>query len=163
VLAVLAIEIARWFICHEDRRPGDEGACERDALLFTPRKLYRIVFSAICQTDSAQQFCRANSRFPSRTAQLCRQKDVLLGVQSSHKLVRLENETDLAASQTRQVVLSHPADVDAIENHTAGADGIKAGQQTKQSALSAAGRAHDNGKLTRWNLETDISQDIDPR
>ncbi len=54
-----AVQIAGGFVGQQDGRTQREGACQRDALLFAARKLYRVVVEASAQSYALQQFARA--------------------------------------------------------------------------------------------------------
>ena len=51
LVAGLAIEIARRLVAKQQRRIGDDGPCDADALLLSAGELARIVFRPVRQPD----------------------------------------------------------------------------------------------------------------
>jgi hypothetical protein len=90
----VAVEVARWFITNEQRRIGDQRACDGDPLLLSTRQLAGLVTRAIGKTDDLQ-----------------RRGGILLACARFSRVS--SSGADCAARSTRQQVveLKHEADV----------------------------------------------------
>src|SRR5205814_6522248 len=51
----LRVEIARGLVGEQQRRVGDDGACDRNPLLLPARELPRVVLLAIAEGDDAER------------------------------------------------------------------------------------------------------------
>ena len=160
VFAVFTIEVAGRFVGHQQRRPGDEGASEGNALLFAAGQLDGIVVSAIAEADAIQQFQSAFA-VGAFAAEFGGQQHVFFSSERGHELIRLKNEADFASAQARQCVFFQIADFDAVELDAARGHGVEAGQQTEQRALPAAGCTHDGNELGLRHAEGEAFENID--
>ena len=68
LVARLAIEIARGLVAQQQRRVGDDGAGDADALLLAARELPRIVLRAFGEADDFQRDARPLSPLRLSTA-----------------------------------------------------------------------------------------------
>jgi hypothetical protein len=98
------VQVARGLVGEEDRRPGDERAGDRDALLLAARQLGRAVAAALGQPDAARR------RVEGRAVGLAagdgqRQEDVLLGRERRQQVEGLEDEADVLAAQLRELLV----------------------------------------------------------
>ena len=64
----LGVQVAGGLVGEQQRRPGDEGARQRDALLLAAGQLARIVLEALAKADPAQDRSRACLRRRGRRA-----------------------------------------------------------------------------------------------
>ena len=67
LVAGLAVEVAGRLVAEQQRRVGDDGAGDADALLLAARELARVVVGAVGQADdrrapSATRFCALGRR-----------------------------------------------------------------------------------------------------
>ena len=107
VRPVDAVEVAGGLVGHQDGRLHHERARQRHALLFAAGKLDRVVIQAIAQAHAFEQGTGpGDSRGDVAAGKLVRQQDVFFGGQGREQLVALENESDLAAADQRQLVFA---------------------------------------------------------
>ena len=59
LFAMMRIEIARGFVCHDEFRIADDGTCYCDSLLLTSRKLHRPVLRPALKINQLQHFTHA--------------------------------------------------------------------------------------------------------
>ncbi len=103
LVAGLAIEIARRLVAQQQRRIGDDGARDADALLLAARQLPRIVFGAVREADDLQRDRDALAALGLRQLrQEQRQLDVALGGQHRQQVVELKDEADVLRAPARQ-------------------------------------------------------------
>src|ERR1700677_2537415 len=70
----------------------------------------------------------------------------------------LKDEADLAVAQVGEVVLVHPADVDAIDQVATTRGYVQAAEDVHQRALAAARAAHDRHQITGVDAQRDAAQ-----
>ena len=112
LVAGLAIEIAGRLVAQQQRRVGDDGARDADALLLTARQLARIVLRAIGEPDDLQRDRDALPPLGLRQLrQQQRQLDVPLGRQHRQQVVELKHEADVLRAPPRQLAAAERADL----------------------------------------------------
>lgn len=162
MLAIGAVEVPGRFIRHQDWRLGDEGARQRNPLLFAAGKLHWIVMSALREADPFEQFFRTLLQIPGVAAQLGGQQNIFKGCKCRDQLIRLKNEANFPPAQLCELILFHVGDVHAVQEDLAGRNRIQRCHQPKQRAFTATRCAHDGGKLASRHGETDVPQDLNP-
>ncbi len=146
------VEAAGRLVGEQDRRFGDEGAGQRDALLLAARQRLRIVTLACRQADLRQHRRRLRANAVG-AGQLERQHHVLERVEMAEQLERLEHEADAARTQLRAPVLVERREVGAEQRDATAGRAIESGQQSEQRRLSGTGRADDRDRLARADRE----------
>src|SRR4051812_12472380 len=126
-----AVEISGWLVGKEQRRIVGERARNRHPLLFTARKLRRIVMAASGQTDFLEQRQSPWSR-PFDLRNLHRHENILERGERGKQMEELEDEPDAAAPQFCQRILVECRDVDTVDDNAPGGRGIKTGNQSEQ-------------------------------
>jgi acyl-CoA thioesterase-1 len=156
-LAGDAVEVASRLVCEQDLRIIHEGARERDPLLLAAGQLRRIVVQPMAQADTLEQASGALSDI-ALSAQLQRHLNVLVGGQGGHELKRLKDKADGGAPEACTLVLGQGTEFGAVDRHAAAAWRVEASQQPQQGRLAAAGGAEDRDKVTRLDVEVDVTQ-----
>ena len=96
MLAGLAVQIARRFVCQQHHRVVREGPRHGDTLLFAPRKLRRLVSAPICQAHRIQQFHGLlGGHSPWRTGDHGRHHHILVRRELAQQVVELEDEASI--------------------------------------------------------------------
>ena len=107
---VVRVEVAGGLVGEHDRRPGDERARDRDALLLAARELGRPVAAAVGEADALDQVIEEGLvGLLARDRE--RQQHVLLGGEHRQQVEELEDEADVLAPQQRHLVVGERADV----------------------------------------------------
>ena len=143
------VEAAGRLVGEQQRRPDDEGARQRDALLLAARQ-------HLADSGAAARPGRpgAASRWPAARAsaaalQLERQHHVLERVQVAEQLEALEHEADLGGAHRGALVLVDREEVDAVEPDRAVGRRVEPGDDRQQRALARARGADDGHRALR--------------
>src|SRR5688572_11884305 len=91
-------------------------------------------------------------------AKLQRNLDVLPGRERRYQLEALEHEADLLAAELGPRVLTHLAEIVAVEDHLAASRGIESGEESEKRGLPAARGSDDCDEPTLRNGERDVPQ-----
>src|SRR5437867_707540 len=87
------VQVAGRFIRHQNRRVGDNGTRDGDALLLPARKLPRIMFHAVCQTDRLQRGFDVRLAFGfAQMRQEQGQFDIFTCGQNGNQIVKLKQD-----------------------------------------------------------------------
>ena len=162
LVAGLAIEIARGLVAQQQRRIGDDGARDADALLLAAGELTRIVLGAIGQPDDFQRDARPLS--PLRLRQLRqqqRQLDVPLGRQHGQEVVELEDEADVLRAPLRELTAAQRAHWHAVHFDRASRRRIEAADQIEQRRFARPRRAHEREEIAFRDFEVDAFEHVD--
>ena len=102
-LAVLAVQRGGRLVGQDDGRIADNGARNRDALLFAAAEFARIGLCLVGQTDLGQRLARLGPRGPGGlAAHIERQPHIVGRGQRRKQMIRLEHEADMLAPQLGQ-------------------------------------------------------------
>ena len=104
LVARLAIEVAGRLVAQQQRRVGDDGARDADALLLAARELARIVVHPLAEPDDRER--DRDALLPVGLAELGqqqRQLDVARRGQHRQQVVQLEDEADVPRPPRRQL------------------------------------------------------------
>src|SRR5207248_6584309 len=99
LLAGLAVDLSGRLVAENQRWLVDQGARDRDPLLFASRHLIRAVMDAVDQPDFIQQRGSARLAILAVLAVAQGQHHVLDSVESGQKVEVLEDESELPRSQ----------------------------------------------------------------
>ena len=158
VLAGGMVERAGRFVGEQDARAGDEGTCQRHALLLATGQLARVVAGAMGQADLGQHLVHPCAVLAS--GQFQRQCDVLGGSQRRQQVEALEHEAD-ARAQLGPSFLIQVAQVLARQRDVAAAGQVQSGQQAEQGGL-AGPRGTDDGHTGAFmDGQGDVVQYVD--
>ena len=152
------VEVAGGLVGEQDFWLGDEGARQRDALLFAAGEVFWQVVGAGGEPHLAQRYLGAFARVGS-ALQFQRQHDVFQRIQRGQQLERLEHEARRRAAQPRAPVLVQREQVVAVEQHAAAARHVQPGEQAEQGGFAGTGRAENRETLARLDRKTDLLQD----
>ncbi len=104
LVAGLAVEVAGGLVGQQQRRVGDDGAGDADALLLAARELARIVFGAVGQAHDVEGDGHPLLALGLRqVGEQQRQLDVALGGQHRQQVVELEDEADVVRAPAREL------------------------------------------------------------
>ena len=156
--AGLRVEVAGRLVGEEDRRPRDERARERDALLLAAGELGRAMRAPVGEPGLLRAALRASAPRASR------RRSTAAGRRSPRPSSigsRLKNwKTKPMCSRRRRVssgsssvVISLPAIVDGAAGRL-----VEAGEDVHERRLAGARRAHDRDELPRLDVERDAAQ-----
>src|SRR2546428_10020446 len=104
------------------------------------------------QADFVEQRLRARA-WIARSRNLHRDGDVFKRGQRGDEMEELEDESDLFASELRELILAKPRDVHAVDHDIARAWRVEPGDQAEQRGLAAARRPDDGDKLSVGDIE----------
>jgi len=158
VTAGRRIQIAGRLVGEHDDRIVGQRTGERDALLLAARELRRVMVSAIGQSHLVEQPSCAGGRVAS-ACNFHRNADVLEGGQRRNEMEELEDEPDLLAAQSGELVLAERGDIGAVNQDRPRRGRVEAGNQTEQCRLAAARGADDREELTRGDREVQGMKD----
>ena len=114
--------------------------------------------AAFPQAHLAQEFVGAGAGLGD-AGQLEGQEHVFAGGLVRQQLEALENETQLAPAQERQLIFAEVFDGFAVKGNRARARRIEAGHQGQQGRFAAAGGPEDGHHLAARNFEIDMVED----
>ncbi len=159
-LAGGAVEIAGRLVGQQQRRAGDEGARDRDALLLAARQLAGIVPQAMPEPDPSQRRLgqREGVAMPS---QFERDRDVLARRHRRQQVKALEHDPDMTPPQPRQPAFVEAAQVLPGHDDPPGARPLDAGDDHHQARLARSRRADQRDRLAGRDGERDAAQDLD--
>src|SRR5699024_6585276 len=156
------VQVAGRLVREDDLRLADERAGAGDALLLAPGELRRVVLETVAQPDGVDDVVEpALLRLPAGDGE--RQQDVLPGGQRRDEVEGLEDEADPGPSQSGQLFLLQPGDVDAADAYPALADRVQPGEAVHERGLPGARGPHDGGELTGADLQVDAVERADAR
>ena len=144
------IEAAGRFVGEQQGRLQDEGACQRDPLLFAAAEILRIVREPFAESHPLQQLTCCLDRVPAlrhAPAELERQQHVLQRRQVRQQLERLEHESESLRAQRRASVLVERKQVVAEEADRASRGNVEPREQSQQGRLARARSADDRNRL----------------
>src|SRR5262249_29730181 len=146
-LAVLLIEIACRLVGQQYLGLVRERARDGHALLFTARKLRRVMMRPVTQADFVEQRPRAAAGLGD-AHDLHRREDVFVGRERGDQVERLKDEADQPAAQLGQFVLGHSGDLAPAQTDAARSRRVESGDQAEQRRFAATRRADDRDELT---------------
>lgn len=154
------VEIPGRLVSKENSRIVGEGACNRNALLFSSGELHWKMVSAISQSDALEQLIGARGR-SIRPLKLEGNLNVLASGECGNQLKALKDEADFFAPQLRSLVFRHCGEVMAVEDHLALRWCIETCQKAEERCLAASGRPDDGDESALWNRKRDIAKNGD--
>ena len=156
--ARLGIEISGWFIGKKNLGPIDEGAGERDPLLFAARKLQRIVIAPISEAHALDHFKPELARL-AVSPQLERHGHIFERGQRWNELEILKNEADRLIANSRPFIFIDLAEHNAIQPNEPGGRQIEPGGQPKQSGLPTSRWTQNGAGRAGFERKGDRAQD----
>src|SRR6476661_2770146 len=100
------VQVPCGLVSQQDRGIDRQGSGNRYALALAARKLVGQVLHPVAQIDQVEQLGGAVLHlFPGPATEMERQPDVLQAAQTGKQVEELENEADLVAAESRQVVV----------------------------------------------------------
>ena len=154
------VEVAGRLVGEHDRRPRDERAGDRDALLLAAGELGRAVAEPLGEADLVGELAHPLAvRLAAGERE--REHDVLGRREHRQQVEELEDEADVLTPQEREVVVGELRDVLAGDRHAALGRAVEAGEDVHQRRLAGARRAHDGGQLAGGDAEVDAAQRVD--
>src|SRR6267142_7194182 len=114
------VQVARRFIRDQNRRVGDNGARDRDALLLPARKLPRIMFHAVCQTDRLKGGVDVSLSFGfAQMRQEQGQFDIFKCGQDGNQIVKLKHQANVPRAPRCQLAFVHRGNVFFADHNAA--------------------------------------------
>src|SRR6266446_658190 len=108
VFRSFGVQVARRFVRDQNRRVGDDGTRDCDALLLSARKLPRIMFHAVCQTDRLQSGCDVSLSFGlAQMRQEQGQFDIFKCGQNGKEIVKLKHQANVPRAPRCQLAFVH--------------------------------------------------------
>src|SRR5688500_18171147 len=90
-----------------------------------------------------------------------RQADVLETGQRRQQVEKLEDEADLVAAQSREVVVGEPVERLAVQGHTPGGGVVEGAREVEKRRLPRARRPDDRHHFPTLDEEADVAQSGD--
>ena len=151
----VAVQITRGFVAEQKARAIDEGAGQRNPLLFATGQADGIVIHALAEANPRQELTRSGltSDFP---AQLERNQHILQGGQGGDELEILEHEADGLVPHPGSTVLIHRPEVAAFHFNHPLAGHIQAGTEPEECGLATARWADNGTGLTSQKRERNL-------
>lgn len=161
LLAGDRVEVARRFVREEKFGIVDQSSSDGDTLLLAAGQLHRPVIEAFAQTDHSRQFETTLPALAGNRALIVQRRfDVLDDGQLRDEVIRLKDESDRTAANSRQFVVTEFADVLISKKVLPACGAIEQAQQVQERGLSGTGRAHDRDILTGFEREIDAAQGV---
>src|ERR671939_211554 len=114
------------------------------------------------ELDEIEQLARAFVDFLARPpAEVQRQADVLEARERRQQIEELEDESNLVAPHSRQLIVGETAERSAVDEDVAGSRAIEAADEIEERRLARAGGPDDRDHLAAWNADGHIAQGDD--
>src|SRR5437016_3006438 len=91
-------------------------------------------------------------------AQIERESDVFQTIQGWQQVEKLEDEADLVAPDTREIVVGKFAKILAFDSNLAGCGPVEASDQVQERRLSRTGRSDNRDNLANLDIKTHVFQ-----
>ena len=150
------VQVARGFVCQDQRRMVDQRARDRHPLPLPARQLVRLVRGPVRQADGPDRldYARlARGRLDPGVDQ--GQLHVLRRRAAREQVERLEDEPDLPVAYVGKLVVGQRADLDAVQPIRAAGRRVEAAQHVHQRRLARTAGAHDGHVLAAADLKVD--------
>ena len=148
------VERAGGFVGHDDRRPVDQGARDRHALLLAAGEFAGTMLHAFAQTHRRQRFRGAALTFGRRHARIAqRHRHVVLRAHPRQQIEALEHEADLVAAQDRAFFGVQRRDIHAVAQVGAGGRRVETADEIHQRRFAGTGRPHDRDEFAVFDLQ----------
>jgi hypothetical protein len=156
------IEVTGWFIGDENRRFRGECPGQRHALLLSAGELCWIVMQSFAESDRAK-FVRGASKSIRTTGEFKRDRDVFKCRHGGYQVKRLEDDADMAAAKSCQVVLAEAIERHAVHHHFATIGTLQSRHDHEQGRFAGAGCADQAECLPGADPQADILEDVHAR
>ena len=154
---VRGVQIAGGLVREQYGRMRHEGARNGDALLFAAGQLLRVVRHSRRQPHLRERRRRRLARV-APAAEFQRQHDVLDRRERGNKMKRLKHKPDMLAANGRAAVFVEFGEIDARDQHAAGARRIESREQRQQRGLARARGADDGQGFAGSHTEAHIGE-----
>ena len=134
--SVLLIERSGRLICQHELWIVDEGARDREALLFTAGELVRQMVGDSGEAERVDELVRSPGAAARRAGKPGGQQNVLDPAQLLDQLKLLEDEADVAQTDPRERAAAAVGQTLAGDRHLAGVRRVKPTQHVKQVSIS---------------------------
>ena len=146
------VEGGKGFVHQEDRRVGDKGAGEADALLHAARKLAHLAVGPLRQVHEGQLFVHLGAALVGGlSCQFKAKADIVAHRAPRQQAELLEHHGDGGQAQAAQGVLVGLGDRDhfgAVPHpHLAAHDGVEGIDAAQKGGFARAGKAHQHQNL----------------
>ena len=161
-LSVFAIQISGRFIGQNDGGIVEERAGECDALAFAARQFGRVVRHDAFEAEDGEKFPAAF--FAGRAAfsgDHAGDLDVFDCREIREQVVKLENEADFPAAESREFGGGKRAQGLPFDNYFTGGGMIEAAENLQERRLPRAGNAEQGDHLSPCNGKGDILQNLE--
>src|SRR6266446_10509353 len=114
------VQVARRFIRDQNRRVGDNGPRDCDALLLPARKLPRIMFHAVCQADGLKSGFDVSLSFGfAQMRQEQGQFDIFKCGQNGNQIVKLKHQANVPRAPRCQLAFVHRGNLFVADHNAA--------------------------------------------
>src|SRR5690606_12581870 len=152
--AIFSVQVAGGLVRENQLRLAHQCPGNGDALLLAAGELVGQMPCPVRQSDALQRgrhatapLGTAHPALPQRTL------DVLADIEVIDEVEALEDETDAAAAQLRELLLAVAGHVLAEEPVVPAVRAVEQAQDVQQRRLAATGRTHDGEELTCCNFD----------
>lgn len=153
----MRVEVAGGFVGDDERRVGDEGAGDGDALFLAAGELPGEVTHPVAQADEFEGGFNVLPAFATGQAgEEEREFDVFEGGQYRDEVESLEDETDVVVAPFRELGFGEVGDVDFVDVAVAAGGAVNAGNDMEERAFARAARAHEGDELTGGDVDRDV-------
>jgi len=157
--AVDRIEITRWFVRQNQRRPMGQRSRNSDPLLLSTGHLVGKRVAARSEPHPLEQRSDTRHAFrPRQSGELQRQLDVFEDRQCREQMEKLKNRTDLRAPEVRQVVSRKVVQLPTQKNDFTAIGSIDPAKAIEQRGFATSGWTHQGNPLALTYAQRDIDQ-----
>jgi hypothetical protein len=159
--AVLRVEVAGGLVGQQDRGVVGDGAGDGDALLLAPGELAWAPIRQLAQPEGGQDV--AGVALGVAAAPVAAAQDgehhVLQHREFGEQEVELEDVAQQARAQLGPAIVVEGADVDALEQHLAGAGAVEGAEEVEERTLAGAGGAGQRHEFAPAHPQVDALED----
>src|SRR5579885_1317142 len=147
------IEISGRLVRQHQLRLIDQSTRDRDSLLLAARKLRGQMREPAAKANAPQG--GSGFVFVRDRMKILGQHHVFERIEIRDEVKLLEDEADFFRAIAHQIAFAEPREVNAIDNHTPGSQGIEPAKNIDERRFSRAGRSHQRDPFARSNREGD--------
>ena len=160
-LLIFSIKASRGFISKDQFGIVHQGTCYSHTLFLATGKFVWFVAGTLCKSHKVQQFHGTLFSFLVRGA--CyegRHHHIFQGSELGQKLVKLEDEADVAVAETCHAVGGKVGNILACYDDTAFVGSVQSAYNLQQRGLASTAGTHDADHLALAHLQVDALEHL---
>lgn len=154
---VFGVKVSGGLVGEEDFGLVDDGAGDRDALLFTTGKFSGAVIEAFFDAEHPRDDLEA-VRIEAVAMNVLRDGDISLGSEGRKKVEALEDESDFVTAQLGTLGVGHRGEIVAVDKNAAARSLCQTADDVKERRFAATRWPHDSDGFPGEDVEIDATE-----